>query len=273
MIAFGVYIGRDAEVLLTDRYMIVYRRDNARDFLESRLYAGKEDSFRCIGVCRTSPACTVQRKPPDLWQTAFVYSGRTEAADDEMKSIIGSSPSGLALNEGSLQIRLEDGSGYEAACEETFGMEDLSPALPEIAQDNVGECLRLWNMGLTEEFLQIGGVSAFIGITVNTAKHMYIFEMTPESVYCRAARYVTTNRGVVFNQNFRQGFEAYMIPDNREAAAPLPVDPALFAPDACAWDEKTVYWSVRSFDSGCITLNGCQGDTYEWRKPARQPKP
>lgn len=40
---------------------------------------------------------------------------------------------------------------------------------------------------------------------------MYIFELTPDSIYCRAARFVATDRGVVFNQNFRQGFEAYMI--------------------------------------------------------------
>lgn len=49
---------------------------------------------------------------------------------------------------------------------------------------------------------------------------MYIFELTPDSIYCRAARFVATDRGVVFNQNFRQGFEAYMIKDNREAAMP-----------------------------------------------------
>ena len=46
---------------------------------------------------------------------------------------------------------------------------------------------------------------------------------------------------MVFNQNFRQGFEAYMIKDNREAAMPLPVDESLFSAEACVCGTAEAY--------------------------------
>ena len=140
---------------------------------------------------------------------------------------------------------------------------------PDIAEGNIGECLKCWNMGLKEEIIDLNGISTFIGIIVNTEKHMYIFEITPGSIYCRAARYKTTDKGVVFNQNFRQGVEAYMIEDNNAARQPLSINESYFSTDSCIWNDRSVYWSVKSYNDNCITLNGCQGDTYQWYKPFR----
>lgn len=82
---------------------------------------------------------------------------------------------------------------------------------------NVGAFDRLWNAGVREEVCTVDGSPTLIGVTVNTNRHMYIFELTRGSTYCRAARFVATNKGVVFDQNFRKGLEAYRIEDNREA--------------------------------------------------------
>jgi hypothetical protein len=185
-----------------------------------------------------------------------------------MKCLIGSSFP-VCVGYGDVTAKFEDGSEYFAKLVEAFDENTLNPALPSVCDENVGECLRLWNMGIKEEFIDIDGQSAFIGITVNTNKHMYIFEMTPDSIYCRAARFVATNKGVVFNQNFRQGFEAYMIKDNTEASMPLSFDESLFSSDSCAWNNRSVYWSLASYNHTEITLRGCQGDTYHWMKPKR----
>lgn len=266
---YGVFIGKDIEVVITDLYMIVYWRNISENFLESRLYIMQNSIWRCIGVCRTSPVCSIQRRPPEIWQHAFVYNEKMQSTDDAMRDIIGTAPKYFNQSEGSLQIKLEDLIQYTAVCDEDFSMEELLPVLPEISDNNIGECLKKWNMGLKEEIYDINGAQTFIGITVNTEKHMYIFEMTPNSIYCRAARYVTTNNGIVFNQNFRQGDEAYMIEDNNDASLPLQIDESLFLNNSCIWNDKSVYWSVRSCDSNCIILNGCQGDTYQWHKPCR----
>jgi hypothetical protein len=98
---------------------------------------------------------------------------------------------------------------------------------------------------------------------------MYIFEMTKESVYCRAARYVTCDKGMVFDQNFRQGGEAYMIDDNRTAMEELDYDEQLFSSEACVWNGKSVYWSIASMTDTEIELHGCQGDIYREKMPDR----
>ena len=100
--------------------------------------------------------------------------------------------------------------------------------------------------------------------------HLDVYKRQPDSIYCRAARFAATDRGVVFNQNFRQGFEAYMIKDNREAAMPLPVDESLFSAEACVWNNRSVYWSVFDYNEDEIVLHGCQGDLYHWKKPERE---
>jgi hypothetical protein len=214
-------------------------------------------------------------------------------------------------------------------------MEDIHPHSPAISAENIGECLRCWNMGCIEETLEANH-DTFIGVTINTARHMYIFQMTPSSFYCRAARYATCNKGVLFDQNFRQRKgptpETYMAEDNCIAIQPLSVDEHDFDAFACSLvspeviaqqylndrERKVIgyrygvlgcekrsqreaalllgispssvariakkaeailfshlpntkgdgiYWIVESFTDNRITLNGCQGDIYQWDKP------
>lgn len=269
MITTGVYIGRDLEVVATDSYLITYRRNNKLDFLESRLFRMSNGGYDCIGICRTSPTETEQRKPPKVWQWAFIFRDKVQATDPEMERCIHSSVK-IVETENQITVDFSDDAVYQAALDEPFTMQSLTPTLPVASENNIGECLRLWNMGLNEEIFDIDGVPTFIGITVNTEKHMYIFEMTPGSIYCRAARFVATNQGMVFNQNFRQGFEAYMLADNREAREPLVIDDTLFQSDVCSWNGKSVYWSLAQYNEEQIVLNGCQGEQYFYDKPHRE---
>lgn len=290
MIDSGVYIGTDFEMVVTQKYVITFRRNIPSDNLEARLFRRMEEAYSCIGICQSAPLETEQHRPPVCWRTAFVYQDEILAVcsryqkgqeigvdrppvylkeeDEQIKGYIGN-PLPLISGSGKIEIRFEDETVYPAALVEKLTEESLRPVLPEFSGSNIGECLRLWNMGIREEFFDYRGNPTFMGVTINTEKHMYIFELTPDSIYCRAARYVATDRGVVFNQNFRQGFEAYMIKDNREAAMPLPVDESLFSAEACVWNSRSVYWSVFDYNEKEIVLHGCQGDVYHWKKPER----
>lgn len=265
---YGVYIGRDAEIVVTAHYAITYRRSQLGNFLESRLYRAESGRMICIGICRTTPVQTEQRVPPERWQWAHAFQKKEEATDATVQACIGDLLT-IAYNGDSAIFTFGDGVSYQTQVDESFAMADLSPLLPAIDDQNIAECLRLWNMGVKEEYMDVDDERVFIGLTINTRKHMYIFELMSESIYCRAARYVTTNCGVVFCQNFRQGFEAYMIIDNREASEPLEVVQDLFSPDKCIWQGRSVYWSVDSYNENEIRLHGCQGETYRWRKPVR----
>lgn len=289
MMRTGTYVGPDFEMVITDAYGIAYCRNRREDILESRLFKRVDHRYVCIGICQSSPTQTEQHKPPRRWRTAFAFNGKTvgqrqtlredpdadpkappaytHEVDAQIAAYIGSS---LRIDgEDRIVVTFDDDAVYTAVRDEAFTDQDLSPELPQVCAHNIGECLRLWNMGVTEEIFKIDGAPTFMGVTINTGRHMYIFEMTPSSIYCRAARFVATNRGVVFNQNFRQGYEAYMIGDNREALEPLSFDESLFASDACVWNSRSVYWSLASYDEAAITLHGCQGDLYHWKKPQR----
>ena len=60
-----------------------------------------------------------------------------------------------------------------------------------------------------------------------------------------------------------------MIKDNMEAHLPLSYDESLFSSDSCAWNDRSVYWSLDSYNDQEINLHGCQGDIYHWKKPNR----
>jgi hypothetical protein len=60
-----------------------------------------------------------------------------------------------------------------------------------------------------------------------------------------------------------------MIKDNMKASLPLSFDESLFSSDSCVWDDRSVYWSLSSYNETEITLHGCQDDIYYWKKPKR----
>lgn len=290
MLQSGVYISTDFEMVVTNPYIITYRRNRQRDMLESQLYQKQGQAYRCIGICQSSPASAQQHALPACWKTAFIYHGRLVAKrqqlnpnqpanqgqppvydnfeEEELKQGMGL-PFTYDESGGQITVTFQDGAAYPAVLNESFTDESLRPQPPAVSSGNIGECLRLWNMGIQEEYFDIDGQSTFTGVIINTNKHMFIFELYPGSIYCRAARFVATNKGIVFNQNFRQGYEAFMIEDNTQAALPLQYDESLFSSDSCVWNSLSVYWSLDSYSDSDITLHGCQGEIYHFKKPQR----
>lgn len=285
----GVYVNSDIEIVITDHYMITYRRNIKKNTLESRLFKKQDGTFTCIGICVTDPAGTDMNHFPTEWKNAFVFRdsviGLRQTApenaeksskqpayvkenDEQIKAHIGTTLD-IETKENQVTVTFDDGMMYVADADEIFSQADIHPVVQSAHAGNVGECLRAWQMGVQEEIFKIGGEPTFIGVIINTARHMFIFEMTPDSIYCRAARFVAIDKGMVFNQNFRQGYTAYMIEDNNDIRKPLEYDDALFSNDACVWNSRSVYWSVDSIEDDKITLHGCQGDTYRIKKPNR----
>lgn len=338
-IPYGVYVGTDVELVTTDKYIIAFRRIAEQNCLESCLL--REDAsageYLCAGICRSSPTYTKANSRPRRWQYAFSGQTKAYANHELLSSCIGQQIVNVITVANGAEIEYWDGQRYPAAQDELFSMEDIHPHSLAISAENIGECLRCWSMGCTEEMLEANH-DTFVGVTINTAKHMYIFQMTPSSFYCRAARYASCNKGVLFDQNFRQRKgptpETYMAEDNCIALQPLSIDEHDFDAFACSLvspeviaqqylndrERKVIgyrygvmgcekrsqretalllgispssvariakkaetilfshlpntkgggiYWIVESFTDNQITLNGCQGDIYQWDKPER----
>lgn len=215
----GVYIGENIEVVITDKYTIAYRRDKQSDFLESYLLL--TENYTCIGICRTTPATTEMTAKPDVWRYAFSYDDYSFSSDSDMVEYIGKRIFTHNMK-GPVVFEFYDNVIYQA--EKIENLNSLQAGKSKATNDNIAQCLQQWHLGAKPIIFSIDGKDTFIGVTINTLKHMYIFEMTESSIYSRAARYKTCNKGVVFNQNFRQGLNAYMLPDNRMASEDLLVN-------------------------------------------------
>ena len=224
MIEPGIYIGTDLELVCTEGYLIAFRRNRGANFLESRLLKRTDNMVSCIGVCQSSPAEVQQFRPPRCWRTAFIYDDKISAScqifqqgqelrydrppiyqtfpDAQIGAYLGSSPH-LSIKDGMVLAEFGDGVLYSAVLDEVLTEDSFCPTQnPTASAERIGECLHLWSMGFQEEMAEINGKPTFVGITLNTARHMYIFQITPDSLYCRAARYATRTKGWYSTKTF-----------------------------------------------------------------------
>jgi hypothetical protein len=261
MIPYGVYIGKDIEIVCTDMYTIVFRRHNEKDFLESLLL---DDKLDCIGVCKSSPCGADIFAIADRWE--YAQQGENPFFNDsKAKEFLGKQLITISIHTDILNIKFYDNTIYEATAHELFTMSELNPLCYTPEERSVAYCLKTWNLGHRE----IKWDGNYIGITIDTYKHMYIFVMMEGVIYCRAARYAVCDKGVVFNQNIRQYTDgsSFMLPDNCEAANELKYNEDFFESDIEIYEDRSIYWSVASVEQNRIVLHGCQGDKYEWNKP------
>jgi hypothetical protein len=230
MLEYGIYISKDIEIVITEKFVIAYRRVKSLNALESCLLEKEENTSRYsyIGICRSLPATTITYPIPRKWEYALkgvrkrYYNSRSLA-----EWIVNATPT-LQQHEDRIHLIFPDGDTYSARKTESFSMGDMNPPPPSISDNMIGECLKSWHMGCLKEVIDVNGKDSCISVSINTQKHMYIFHMLPNDFYCRAARYSTCNSGVVFNQNFRQRngnlSETYMVDDNTVSGDLLPID-------------------------------------------------
>jgi hypothetical protein len=279
---YGSYINDNLEVVITEKYTVVYRKNTLKNCMDS--YLLYTENFKCIGVCRTEPIPSIDcgisgvqfncEKPQKIRYALGIQEDNTYATDDELFNLLNKNLFKISTSEDKYVYSFEDGTMYVTKQHGSFNNNALSPSNIALNADNVYICLQKWHLGVQEIKVNLNNKEYIAGVTINTLKHMYIFNITKAFIYCRAARYRTCNKGVVFDQNFRQNFhnetldgEASIYLDTKIAAAELNYDEGLFNSDSCVFNSTSIYWSVESVDSGKIILHGCGGDTYVWSKP------
>jgi hypothetical protein len=272
---YGSYIGEFIEVVIIKKYTLLFRNNTEKNILES--YFLYTDNFKCAGICFSETDMTtawglmIEKNQPEKIRYAYGFNeNNIYATDEELKNLLGKNNL-ISVNEtnGKYEIVLYDGSRYSVEKHETYENGDIAPKSIDATPDNLGVCLREWSLGLGERHTNDG----IIGIELNTPKHMYMFQLTHDFIYCRAATYATCNKGFFFLQNFRQNFHSkagnsMMRKDNRDAlkdAAEF-MDEELFDPEKCI-NSYGIYWSVHSFDKDTIIFHGCGGEEYHHVKP------
>lgn len=134
----------------------------------------------------------------------------------------------------------------------------------EANASNIASCLQQWQLGtrlmLDENFCQV---------MIDTNNNSFMYMVSPQMIYIRAASLRHTNKGSVFLQNIRMmrnmntgEYTHYSADDNYAILKNLPaIDVSKFNPNACTFAEEGIYWSFISSEPQRIILNGC-GEEY-----------
>lgn len=130
---------------------------------------------------------------------------------------------------------------------------------------DIGDRLQEWRLGV-----QYDSDENTVYCEVNTNRHMFIYLVSPNMVYIRAAAARNNNKGTLFFQNIRmmrnnntREFSSYIEPRNLAVVKnDLEMDNSKFKADGCTFcPDGGIYWSLISFTPDRILLNGC-GETY-----------
>lgn len=135
---------------------------------------------------------------------------------------------------------------------------------------DVGRCLQQWRLGSGY------GISGdMIYCEINTNRHMFVYMVNQSMVYIRAAAARNNNHGTLFFQNIRMmknhntgEYTMYIEPNNfKRSLDDLEIDNTKFQPNSCTFNpDGGIYWSLISFESDTILINGC-GETYKVERP------
>jgi hypothetical protein len=251
---YGVWANADCELVQTEKYTLLFERNNDKisvmlrqneksgDTIYSKFFSG------FIFDSKTKEYEKISSKPAKdlipIGDYMKLKGGRLEISQT-------SHPTQLQLVE-----KIEVCPAYE---------------MPFADSLTIGTCLQYWQLGVFEHNLD----PEQLYIEIGTNKHVYIYAILPNILYCRAARIKHNNNGSVFAQNIRliingntEEKTAEMEVDNLKiSATDIDIDDLLFKPDVCVFDKYGIYWSFISCDSDRIKLNGC-GEVYTFTRQA-----
>lgn len=252
----GIWVGPNSEVVRTEKFCIIFSKCDNKTISKCYIYSNDGNTLKCdfIGEIVFSDSTIIKKK-----------------LNFSSDSIINGKQLGTVTS-GVMEIVVNDELKKLTKLEE---IKVVKPYKLQLANsENVGECLRIWNVGSD---LSINEKDQTIELKIGTKKHWYIFNVTENYIYCRAARLEFNDKGALFAQNIRlwhgnNNHTAYIANKNDSVcAAELKIDNSLFKADACTFDKAGIYWSLIDFSKKQIKLNGC-GMTYKFGYVAEDSK-
>lgn len=263
---YGNYIGDDIEVVILKKYSLIYIFDKNKNTIESYLLS--TDNFLCKAACITEANVRIDKEQSEKISFFRNIEGNAFTNNDKTKVLNNITLINIIQKNDQYVFTMFDGRTFSTVKQETYENSEVIPNSLDATEDNVAICLRKWHLGLHEHRIN----NTFVGLEFNTPKHMYIFHIADNFIYCRAARYATCNKGFVFTQNFRQNFHEYVgqsfaLKNNKVALKNVNIAEDIFNPSQCVFSKYDIYWSVSKVENAAIYLNGCGGKIYIWKKP------
>ncbi|HEX9917087.1 MAG TPA: hypothetical protein VGB16_05055 [candidate division Zixibacteria bacterium] len=288
----GVWVNKDRELVITDKFLIdfgidanggIWAKLSLLEYKNSSLTIDTRGVVYAHGKDKVMKVCLKDifgKSDSLVFNTnkemeSFIRKEMFNMKRIDNKEIVlnSSSEKMIATKDGSFEIFKNDSLLDSLFRIEHFDIsEDYMPT-KKLSESTIKDCLVNWT--LRSEVIK-NSKGNNVGLEINTREHMYIFYvLNLDTVYCRAARYATSNKGVVFDQNIRASliggeWSVFSAKDNTIAAEKKSVDESLFNAEACAFTKSGIYWSIRSATDDLIELNGCGGETYKWERPIKE---
>lgn len=263
---YGNYIGENIEAVILRKYTLLFINDKTKGVVES--YLADTDGFVCRAACISPSNAWIEKGQHEKVCFFRNIGGESLSSGGEIAKLDGVKLFNISADGDKSTFNLFDGRVFFALRQERYSNGNLSPNPVKAHSGNISRCLQEWHLGVQE---QTDGKTLY-GLEFNSLKHMYIFYISNDFIYCRAARYTACDKGIVFSQNFRQNFHAlegqsFAVTDNQIALSYIDYDEDLFKSDECVFSQYDIYWSVSKVEDDVIYLNGCGGEAYFWRRP------
>ncbi len=277
---YGVWANQDCQLVRTGKFSLLFQRyDNKIACVLQRLTIW-EDSLnlntRGIAIFDTSThSCLIEAK--DLYAGEDIIINTDQDRQTKLTTFTYTCINGqdsilIGYNEKPVEIiRKSDNSlrtltpnGTWQEMQKIENIELVEPYNMRVADSaSVATCLQEWSLGTGRQRAPGGYI---VGIPINTNRHSFAFVFTAWNdnftVYCRAARIHSSDKGTVFSPNIRlirapELFEIFMAPDLlAEARQDLEIVPTLFNPAEPTVTPLGEYWSLKAIEDSVITLNG-----------------
>ena len=212
----GVWLGKDIELVKTGRFELLFFRDpkdqSSLEVIWSEWeLSGNLFKRKVLSVCKHDGSCNAIKyainTKSEVGESFFL------ANDNELSKKLGlneylmkiegekitlsGSQASVVINGEKMLIEENDLFYQELVKDEVITVSTEKLINPSLSSTPITDCLKMWHMG---SFLLYQDGPC---LQINTSKHMYIFYVSKSQIYCRAARYATCDKGVVFSQNFR----------------------------------------------------------------------
>ncbi len=266
MIPYGTYLGDKIQAVITKLYTIVFCIDD----ICAWSYMLKTTDLSCVHIVRTKLHSNSNISMDYLLTS---QGGMNYVKGENFTELIGTPIFRITQKDNEYIWISTNGNKYVTTLYEHFENDYLTPRNINATQHNLSDCLKYWHLGV--KILKTGSKNNIFlkGIEINTPKNMFLFRVGYNDIYIRSARYAVCNRGMVFQQNFRQflnwnNCQHSTLTSFIDLNKPLPApDMSLFCNGCCTDHELNSYWPVNSFDKNHIYLNGCGGDIYSFINP------
>lgn len=264
----GIYIGKDFEAVITLKFTLVFLKKNKS--LYSLLL--RSEDFSCIHLVKTT----------SMEKDGVVHMDYMISQQGGMNYVKGENyikykdkvVFNVYLEQNQVIWEFIEKDIFETTQYQKFDDMYLTPVNIKANGNNLGECIKKWNLGVRVFENYFNGKYYFNGIEINTPEHMYLYKVSYEYVYTRSARFATCNLGVVFRQIYRQSFHGtessiyHINTDYKEISKEeIIIDSELFKDNSCNVKNTDIYWSIKKYDEVSIVVNGCQGEEYVFKNP------